>query len=177
VPVVLELQHSAEQTAFNLRRWEEVLADQDLAKLPHRIETDRYGNIVMTPPPAMPHATTQAEIAHLLRTLLPEGIVATECPISTADGVKAADVGWLSGSRRAETAKICLTVAPEVCVEIMSPSNSSQELREKAALYFEAGAKEVWICDALGHLEVFNGPASRIARSAICPDFPLQIQR
>ena len=133
MPVLLELRHSAEQTAFNLRRWEEVQADPDLANLPHRIETDRYGNIVMPPPSGMPHATAQAEMAHLLRTLLPEGIVATECPISTADGVKAADVAWLSASRRSETTRICLTVAPEICVGIMSPSNSKQELLEKAA--------------------------------------------
>jgi hypothetical protein len=59
--VVLELRHSAEQTSFNLRRWEEVQADPDLAKLPHRIETDRYGNIVMSPPSAMPHGVKQAE--------------------------------------------------------------------------------------------------------------------
>jgi Uma2 family endonuclease len=161
--VVLELRHSAEQMALNLRRWEEVHADRDLAKLPHRIETDRYGNIVMTPPPAMPHSTKQAEIARLLGTLLPEGIVATECPISTADGLKAADVAWLAGDRRGEIAAICLMVAPEICVEIMSPSNTKAELEEKAALYFEAGAKEVWICDLLGHMEFFGAPASRMA--------------
>ncbi|MCZ7635147.1 MAG: hypothetical protein M5U12_03255 [Verrucomicrobia bacterium] len=39
------------QTAFNLRRWEEVLADTGLAKLPGRIETDRHGHILMSPPP------------------------------------------------------------------------------------------------------------------------------
>jgi len=175
--VVFKLRHSAEQTAFNLRRWEEVLADPFLAKLPHRIETDRYGNIVMSPPPALPHGVKQAEIARLLGTLLSEGIVVTECPISTADGVKATDVAWLSGARRAETTRICLTVAPDVCVEIMSPSNTKEELLEKAALYFEAGAKEVWISDSLGHIEVFGAPSNRIAASRICPDFPLQIQR
>ncbi|MBV8099058.1 MAG: Uma2 family endonuclease [Verrucomicrobia bacterium] len=174
--VVLELRQSAEQTSLNLKRWEEVQADPYLAKLPHRIETDRYGNIVMTPPAAMPHGTTQAEIAHLLKTLLPEGIVATECPISTADGVKATDVGWLAGNRHAETARICLTVAPDICVEIMSPSNTKKELLEKAALYFEAGAKEVWIIDTLGSIEVFNAPSNRIATSRICPDFPLRPQ-
>lgn len=173
--VVLELRRSAEQTAFNLRRWEEVHADRELAKLPHRIETDRYGNIVMTPPPAMPHATKQAELAHLLRTLLPEGIVATECPISTVDGVKATDVAWLARNRRGEIGAICLSVAPEICVEIISPSNTKRELEEKAALYFEAGAKEVWICDLLGQLEVFAAPASRLPSSAICPSFPTRI--
>jgi hypothetical protein len=41
----IELENSAEQTAFNLKRWTEVLADPDLARLPHRIETDRHGHI------------------------------------------------------------------------------------------------------------------------------------
>jgi Uma2 family endonuclease len=174
--VVLQLRHSPEQTAFNMRRWEEVLADPYLAKLPHRIETDRYGNIVMSPPPAMPHGVKQAEIARLLKTLLPEGIVATECPISTADGVKATDVAWLAASRRIEATKICLAVAPEICAEILSPSNTKAELLEKAALYFEAGAKEVWICDPLGHIEMFSTASIRIAESSICPAFPLQIE-
>jgi len=106
MPVVLELQHSAEQSAFNLRRWEEVLADPYLTKLPHRIETDHYGNIVISPPPAMPHGVKQAEITRLLGALLPEGIVVSECPISTADGVKATDVAWLTGNRRAETTRV-----------------------------------------------------------------------
>lgn len=125
----------------------------------------------------MPHATTQAEIAHLLRTLLPAGIVATECPISTADWVKASDVAWLAADRRAEVSRTCLTVAPEICVEIMLPSNTKEELLEKAALYFEAGAKEVWVCDMLRQIEFFNGPSALMVRSSICPDFPLQIQR
>ena len=174
--VVLELRHSAEQTAFNLRRWQEVQADPDLANLPHRIETDRYGNIVMSPPPAMPHGVMQAAIARQLGTLLPEGIVVTECPVSTADGVKAADVAWLSGERRSETRAICLTVAPEICVEIKSPSNTDEELEEKGALYFEAGAKEVWICDELGQIRVFGASARQLIRSSLCPSFPRQVQ-
>jgi hypothetical protein len=51
----IELQGSAEQTAFNLKRWAEVLADPELAPLPHRIETDRHGRISMSPPPAPAH--------------------------------------------------------------------------------------------------------------------------
>jgi hypothetical protein len=31
------------QTAFNLRRWEELLADAGLARFEGRIETDRHG--------------------------------------------------------------------------------------------------------------------------------------
>jgi hypothetical protein len=37
--------------------------------------------------------------------------------------------------------------APEICIEVLSPSNSQLEMVEKRALYFEAGAAEVWTCD------------------------------
>jgi hypothetical protein len=33
--------------------------------------------------------------------------------------------------------------AQEICVEALSPSNAVEEMIEKCALYFEAGAKEV----------------------------------
>jgi hypothetical protein len=61
----------------------------DLARLPHRIETDRHGHILMSPPPAPSHGVKQACIATLLDTLLPEGLVITECLVSTSDGVEA----------------------------------------------------------------------------------------
>jgi hypothetical protein len=35
---------------------------------------------------------------------------------------------------------IVLERAPEICVEIISPSNTESEIQEKQALYFEAGA-------------------------------------
>ena len=39
--LTIELPAQEEQTAFNLRRWAEVLADRELAKIEGRIETDR----------------------------------------------------------------------------------------------------------------------------------------
>ena len=41
MPLTIQLEPSAQQTAFNLKRWAELLADPELARLPHRIETDR----------------------------------------------------------------------------------------------------------------------------------------
>src|SRR6266568_2614887 len=92
--LMLELPPHKARTAFNLRRWAELLADRELAKVEGRIETDRHGHIIMSPPPAPSHGSFQSEIGHLLRSLMDAGRVLTECPISTADGVKAADVAW-----------------------------------------------------------------------------------
>jgi hypothetical protein len=47
-----EMVDSGDQTAFNLAVWQNVLADSFLAGVPHRIETDRYGQIIMSSPPA-----------------------------------------------------------------------------------------------------------------------------
>jgi hypothetical protein len=41
MPMTIELQPLETQTAFNLKRWSEILKDPELARLPHRIETDR----------------------------------------------------------------------------------------------------------------------------------------
>jgi len=37
--------------------------------------------------------------------------------------------------------------APQVAIEILSPSNTVQELQRKACLYYELGASSVWIFD------------------------------
>lgn len=78
------------QTAFNLARWKELVGDTDLgrrlASLEGRIETDRYGHLVMASPARYEHGIFQVRIAILLQKLLSDGEAATECPISTADG-------------------------------------------------------------------------------------------
>jgi len=176
--LTLELPPRKTQKAFNLRRWAELLADRELAKVEGRIETDRHGHIIMSPPPAPNHGSFQLEIGHLLRNLMDAGRVLTECPISTADGVKGADVAWASPESMRELGqKACFSCAPEICVEVMSPSNTEAEIEEKMALYFDAGAKEVWLCSQDGTIRFFAEVASRPMRnSKICPRFPKHVK-
>src|SRR3954464_6534417 len=144
--LTIELPSQAEQTTFNLRRWAELLADPELAKIEGRIETDRHGHILMSPPPAPKHGGFQSEIVVLLKSLMRGGRITTECPISTADGVKAADVAWASPDCMAALGKgTCFPRSPEICVEVLSPSNTESEITEKMALYFDAGAEECWV--------------------------------
>jgi Uma2 family endonuclease len=175
--LTIELLPQRTQTEFNLRRWSELVADPFLEQIEGRIETDRFGHIIMSPPPAPSHGSYQSEISYLLRNTLSTGRVLTECPISTADGVKAADVAWASARRMKDLGdKLCFTRAPEICVEVMSPSNSEAEMREKMALYFDAGAKAVWLCSENGVLSFFNPGATWPMRaSELCPGFPRRI--
>ena len=36
-------------------------------------------------------------------------------------------------------------VGPDLCVEILSPTNTRAEMAEKKAAYLAAGAREVWL--------------------------------
>lgn len=177
MPLTIELPPRKSMLSFNRRRWAELVADQSLARLPGRIETDRYGHIIMSPPASHSHGGQQSDLAFLLKTNLPHGRTMVECPISTADGIKVADVAWMSPARLESAKKdVCLTIAPEICVEVLSPSNTKREIAEKTALYFEAGAREVWLCSPRGRITFLPAPDEPASpASRICPQFPRQI--
>lgn len=176
--LTIELPSHAERTEFNLRRWAELVNDPELARIEGRIETDRHGHIIMSPLAAPDHGSYQSEIAFQLRTLMRGGRTLTECPISTADGVKAADVAWASREQiKSVGNRACFPEAPEICVEILSPSNTPAEIAEKKQLYFEAGAQEVWICDAKGKMTFYQSLSpERSSLSKLSPQFPKLIE-
>lgn len=99
-----------------------------------------------------------------------------ECPLQTSEGVKAIDAVWVSEERRKSRPNHpCYLIAPEICIEVVSPSNSQEELNERRRLFFEKGAIEVWLCDEEGQMSFFD-PAGLLERSKICPEFPRKIE-
>jgi len=172
----LESRPRAEQTNFNLRRWYELLADPELKRIPGRVETDRHGRIIMSPPPAPRHSRLQGKIAVLLKELMPPGEILPECALSTADGIKGVDIAWASPECWAELGnRTCFVRSPEICVEVVSPGNSDAEIREKMALYFDAGAQEVWVCGIFGAMTFYAPGGGPLTHSAPCPGFPSQL--
>jgi Uma2 family endonuclease len=176
--LTIELPTQRQQTAFNQRRWSELLSDSELAKFEGRIETDRHGHIIMSPPAAASHGGFQFEIGRVLANHMPNGRVLTECPISTADGVKVADVVWASPDCIRELGnRACFARCPEICVEVLSPSNTQSEIREKTALYFDAGAREVWVCGRSGAMTFHErGKGQPFKNSRVCPAFPKHVE-
>lgn len=64
------------------------------------------------------------------------------------DTVRGADVLFISHERLAEaTPNDYLDVAPELIVEVLSASNTKQEMRGKIAEYFSIGVERVWIIE------------------------------
>jgi Uma2 family endonuclease len=93
--------------------------------------------------------------------------------------VKVADVTWASAKRLAKIAgRTALSAAPEICVEVLSPGNTRNEIEDKRRLYFEAGAQEVWICERDGTLRFFlkAAPAKLAPTSKLCPGMPGRIE-
>ena len=56
--------------------------------------------------------------------------------------------------------------APELCIEVLSPSNSEPEMQQKTAAYLAAGAIEVWLVKEDGTVEMLN-ERGQVAASAL----------
>lgn len=151
----------------------QVVDNPDLDDLPYRIETNQYLEILMSPA-KNPHSHRQLQIARWFIQQAAFGQVELEWSLLTADGVKVPDVVWISPARFAEHGLTTpYPIAPEICVEVLSPSNSRPQMHAKARLYFDAGAHEVWLVDPEGRLEVIV-PAGPRERSLLFPQAPEQ---
>ncbi len=144
-------------------RWAEVARDPALRDLPYKIELNLYGKIEMSPANNR-HARLQGHIAGEFARQLSGGEVLTECPVLTGGGVRVPDVAWASSgflAKHGETTPF--PQAPEICVEVVSPSNSEDELRSKTLAYLLAGATEVWWALEDGAMRYFDAGGERTA--------------
>ena len=139
-------------------QWADVMSNPWLKDLPFKIELNRWGKIEMSPA-SNQHGATQADLVAELRRRR-GGRVLVECSVQTTDGVRVADVAWISTARLTTMGWATpFPQAPELCVEIMSPGNTWAEMHMKAGLYLQAGASEVWVIAADGKRTVIDSLA------------------
>jgi Uma2 family endonuclease len=166
-PELIEAPLSREELAV---RYAKLCEDPWMAKVEGKVEIDAWGRVMMTPPPAYLHGWVQGRLIQVLGTL-GGGHVAAESPIATATGVFAADITWASDAFvRAHAGEVALQQAPELCIEVVSPSNSRKELTDKRNAYLASGAREVWIVYPKSRRCEFYGPQGRMERSAFPVD-------
>lgn len=157
--------------------WHRALHDPQLQDLPFKIETNEYGQLVLSPHKPR-HSFLQSKILRLLDRHAPgSGESVIEFSVETPKGVKVPDVVWISEEQRAQIPDDAEAspVMPELCVEVLSESNTDEEMVEKRRLYFDTGAEEVWTCDADGRVRFFDTDGER-ATSALAPSFPASIE-
>ena len=162
------------QALEHQERWQEIVTDPALRDLPYKVETNRRGQIVLSPH-SNRHSDLQAALFQLLQQHAPDGHVSVEYALATPRGVKTSDVVWMSLGRREEMRETGdpSTLAPEICVEVMSESNTEEEMQEKRALYREIGAEEVWVVGEEGGIRFFGEEEAE--RSGIAPDCPQSV--
>lgn len=154
--------------------WTEIRENPFLKDIPYKVQTDKWGNILMSPA-TNEHGIYQARIVALISRLTDEGVIISECSVNTAGGVKVADVAWASSEfLERNKGDEPYAEAPEICVEILSPSNTKREMDEKKELYFARGAIEFWICDSEGNITIF-GRTGIMKKSNIINEFPDKI--
>jgi Uma2 family endonuclease len=142
-------------------RWRELVADPTLANLPYKIELNAWGKIEMSPA-SNRHGHLQMMVGAALMRALPDGRVVAEASILTDIGVRVPDVVWASAEFVARHGdETPFRAAPEIVVEVLSPSNTSAEIDEKTRAYIAAGAVEVWLVDESGATHVRAAEGSR----------------
>ncbi len=154
--------------------WQELIQDQSLHDLPFKIELNASGKIEMSPATNR-HGRMQGKIYARLHQLQNTGELYLECSIQTGKGVKVADVAWSSNQFFEKYGEATpLPAAPEICIEVLSPSNTDIEINEKIDLYLAKGASEVWICDEMGDMRYYT-EQGKITSSTIIKNFPANI--
>lgn len=155
--------------------WQQVLDDKSLQDLPYKIELNKQGQIIMSPV-LVKHSSFQGRIHDLLRQTVQGGQVFPECAIDTRDNVKVADVVWVSDERFQRIKDdAAASIAPEICVEVQSASNTMAEMMFKKELYLEKSASEFWLCDEAGNMSFYNQDG-KLAASLLAPGFPARVE-
>lgn len=102
--------------------------------------------------------------------------------------VRAPDVAFISWSRlpdRKVPSKPIPAVAPDLAVEVLSPSNRKKEMSRKRTEYFSAGTRLVWQVDPVKRtVQVFHQPedpvtlreSDELTGNDVVPGFKLQLK-
>ena len=121
-------------------------------ELPQRedvIQELHWGQVVTLTRPKMRHAKLQSRLVRLLRPKAEHlGVVESEVTFRALPEyeLRGADVAYVAQTRWDATGDDDnLRGSPELVIEVLSPSNTKQEMREKATLYLSTGAQEFWV--------------------------------
>ncbi len=121
-------------------------ADEYLAlgETPERYELI-HGVVVMTPSPGAKHGTIAAEIIRQLGNFGVRPFGETDVPISASTVYQPDVCAYRAGRLRGRANR--LPPAPDLVVEITSPSSKALDLITKRADYERSGVGEYWVVD------------------------------
>jgi len=114
----------------------------------HRYEL-HHGVLVKVPFPQFPHVRAQWQLRRLLESAAGNaGVVDKEMPYRPLPEHEGwcADVAYMP-KERWDSINRYLMGAPDLVVEILSPSNTAAEMLDKRNICLENGSREFWVVD------------------------------
>ncbi|HSD43289.1 MAG TPA: Uma2 family endonuclease [Burkholderiales bacterium] len=123
-----------------IRGWQSLAADPES---PDCFELDQFGELILSPKPTTGHQRVASEIAWALRSQI---------------GGEGVTDRWAACKGQSP-----LEVVPDVCVEVLSPSNTREEIEMKVRAYLRSGAREVIVVALKGEIEIFGPRGKRDA--------------
>src|SRR5258708_29268459 len=123
--------------------------------VPQRYELDE-GELIVMAPTGNEHGLIAAEILRRVANFVVDndlgevtaaetGFVLYKNPAKDKDIVRAPDVAFIAKARLMPTIEKFYTIAPDFAVEVVSPSDTAQQMRRKADQYLQAGTRLIWV--------------------------------
>ncbi len=109
----------------------------------------RHGELVKVAPPKLQHTRVQRQLRRLLESAAGStGVIDKEIGFRALPEYefRIADVAFVSTARW-EGSEDYLVGAPEIVIEVLSPSNTMTEMLDREKLCLENGCQEFWVVD------------------------------
>jgi Uma2 family endonuclease len=109
------------------------------------------GEVITMPPPGTLHGIACLKIGRRIGNFVEDndrGTTASEAGFITQrdpDSVRGPDVSYWSKERMKEWPVGYTQIPPDLLVEVLSPSNTSKQIRRKLIEYFASGVRLVWV--------------------------------
>ena len=144
-------------------------------------EDKRYelhdGDLVVVPSPSQPHQDSSLEIATEIKLLIRRTGIGSvfvapfDVVLSDTDVVQP-DVVFVSRERENIITHGNIQGAPDLVVEVLSPSTAHRDRTFKRALYARHGVREFWLVDTDAHTIgcCCSVPMATVSRQSILPD-------
>jgi len=131
------------------------------------------GQLLLTPSPRTYHQKVTGNLfAVLLRHVREHGlgeVLISPCDVVlSSTNVVQPDILFVGRDRLAIIEEKCVSAAPDLVVEVLSPGTTLRDRRLKFRLYARFGVCELWIVDpSLHSIEVFGNSAGRLHLAAV----------
>jgi Uma2 family endonuclease len=147
-------------------------------------ETEDYelvdGELVPLPSATPRHGKVRDMVGHLLwvyfkQNPIGEAMGETDCRLAEYT-VRRPDLAIFLGERvkQIDMDKIPVPFAPDIAVEVLSPSEKAISVRRKVRDYLQAGSQEVWLLDhANGEILVHTGSGIRVLQEKDALESPV----